>query len=132
MKLTFTTSYAENWRYSVMITLSMRDSAGNQVDYRSVEDTPLPIGSAAIGAPEGWVRRREVSVEFAPCHSVRFYLYLLPSVLPETTTLAGVENTFKAKVTITDGDKELFCDRPQINCFGGCGKEYIVQLCSAN
>ena len=77
MKLTFTTSYAENWRYSVMITLSMRDSAGNQVGYRSVEDTPLPIGSAAIGAPEGWVRRREVSVEFDPCHSVRFYLYLL-------------------------------------------------------
>ena len=128
MKLTFTTSYAENWRYSVMITLSMRDSAGNQVGYRSVEDTPLPIGSADIAAPEGWVRRREVSVEFDPCHSVRFYLYLLPSVLPETTTLAGVENTFKAKVVITDGDKELFCDRPLINCFGGCGKDYIVNF----
>ena len=128
MKLTFTTYYAENWRYSVMITLSMRDSAGNQVGYRSVEDTPLPVGGADIAAPEGWVRRREVSVEFDPCHSVRFYLYLLPSVLPEATTLAGVETTFKAKVTITDGSEELFCDRLQINCFGGCGKEYIVNF----
>ena len=128
MKLTFTTSYAENWRYSVMITLSMRDGAGNQVGYHSVEDSPLPVGSSAIEAPKGWVRLREVTLEFEPCASVRFYLYLLPSVLPETTTLAGVENTFKAKLSIIDGDSELFCDRPHINCFGGCGKEYIVNF----
>ena len=128
MKLSLTTSYAENWRYNIMVTLSMRDSAGEQVGYRSVEDSPLPMGSDEASAPAGWVRRREVELEFGQCNSVRFYVYLLPTVLPETTTLASAKTSFPLKVEISEAGKTLFAEKIEVNCFGGCGKEFVVEL----
>ena len=126
--LRLTTSYAENWRYNIMLTLSMRNSEGAQVGYRSAEDSPLPVGSNSESAPEGWTRRREVSVEFSECHSVRFYLYFLPNSLPQTTTLAGFKTEFAVQVKILKGTEEVFADKLMVNSFGGCGKEYVVQM----
>ncbi|MBQ9137840.1 MAG: hypothetical protein IJX65_04300 [Alistipes sp.] len=126
--LQLTTSYAENWRYNIMVTLSLRNEAGEQTGYHSVEDSPLPIDSNSDHAPEGWLRRRHVSLNFESCHSVRFYIYLLPNSLPPTTTLAGVATTFPLQVRILKGEEELFSDKLNVNCFGGCGKEYIKNL----
>ena len=126
--LRLTTSYAENWRYNIMLTLSMRNSEGVQVGYRSAEDSPLPVGSNSESAPEGWTRRREVSVEFDECHSVRFYVYFLPNSLPQTTTLAGFKTEFAVQVKILKGTEEVFADKLMVNSFGGCGKEYVVQM----
>ena len=43
--LNLTTSYAESWRYNIMVTLAMLDSNGEQVGYHSTEDSPLPVGT---------------------------------------------------------------------------------------
>ena len=72
--LQLTTSYAENWRYNIMITLSLRNEMGEQVGYHSIEDSPLPMDSNSDAAPEGWTRRREVEIIFEQCHSIRFYV----------------------------------------------------------
>ena len=128
MKLTLTTSYAENWRYNIMVTLAMLNEAGEQVGYHSAEDSPLPVGADSSEAPEGFVRRREVTIEFERSAKVRFYIYLLPNSLPENTTLAGVETTFPLQVRITDGEKSIFTEKLEVNRFGGCGKEYIVGI----
>lgn len=125
--LSLTTSYAENWRYNIMVTLAMLDSNGEQVGYHSADDSPLPVGTNSSEAPEGFVRRREVKIEFESCSSVRFYVYLLPNSLPEDTTLAGIETTFPLQVKITSGDKSIFSEKLEVNRFGGCGKEYIVK-----
>ena len=106
----------------------MRDKEGNQVGYHSTEDSPLPVGSNSDSAPEGWLRRREVALGFEQCHSVRFYVYILPNSLPPTTTLAGFECAFALQVKILRGDEEVFADKLMVNCFGGCGKEYIVTM----
>ena len=126
--LRLTTSYAENWRYNIMVTLSMRDKEGDQVGYHSVEDSPLPVGSNSDSAPESWQRRREVTLDFEQCHSVRFYIYLLPNSLPPTTTLAGFATEFAMQVKILKGSEEIFTDKLMVNSFGGCGKEYIVTM----
>lgn len=126
MKLTLTTSYAESWRYNIMVTLAMLDKNGEQVGYHSAEESPLPVGSNSSEAPEGFVRRREVSIEFESCEKVRFYIYLLPNSLPEDTTLAGVQTTFPLQIKLTDGSKSIFAEKLEVNRFGGCGKEYIV------
>ena len=126
--LSLTTSYAENWRYNIMVTLAMLDDNGEQVGYHSTENSPLPVGSNSSEAPEGFVRRREVKIEFGSCSSVRFYVYLLPNSLPEDTTLAGVETTFPLQVKITYGNKSVFSEKLEVNRFGGCGKEYIINL----
>ncbi|MBQ7952884.1 MAG: hypothetical protein IJ286_07225 [Alistipes sp.] len=126
MKLTLTTSYAESWRYNIMVTLAMLDENGEQVGYHSAEESPLPVGSNSSEAPEGFVRRREVSIEFESCEKVRFYIYLLPNSLPEDTTLAGVQTTFPLQIKLTDGSKSIFAEKLEVNRFGGCGKEYIV------
>lgn len=128
MKLTLTTSYAENWRYNIMVTLAMLNEAGEQVGYHSAEDSPLPVGADSSEAPEGFVRRREVTLGFESCSSVRFYVYLLPNSLPEDTTLAGIPTTFPLQVRITDGEKSIFTEKLEVNRFGGCGKEYIVEI----
>ena len=128
MRLTLTTSYAENWRYNIMVTLAMLNQAGEQVGYHSAEDSPLPVGTDSSEAPEGFVRRREVTIEFERSAKVRFYIYLLPNSLPENTTLAGVETTFPLQVRITDGEKSIFTEKLEVNRFGGCGKEYIVEI----
>ena len=128
MRLTLTTSYAENWRYNIMVTLAMLNEAGEQVGYHSAEDSPLPVGADSSEAPEGFVRRREVTIEFERSAKVRFYIYLLPNSLPENTTLAGVETTFPLQVRITDGEKSIFTEKLEVNRFGGCGKEYIVGI----
>ena len=126
MKLTLTTSYAESWRYNIMVTLAMLNEDGEQVGYHSAEESPLPVGSNSSEAPEGFVRRREVSLEFESCEKVRFYIYLLPNSLPEDTTLAGVQTTFPLQIKLTDGSKSIFAEKLEVNRFGGCGKEYIV------
>ncbi|MBP3423795.1 MAG: hypothetical protein IJB23_06765 [Alistipes sp.] len=126
MKLTLTTSYAESWRYNIMVTLAVLDENGEQVGYHSAEESPLPVGSNSSEAPEGFVRRREVSIEFESCEKVRFYIYLLPNSLPEDTTLAGVQTTFPLQIKLTDGSKSIFAEKLEVNRFGGCGKEYIV------
>ena len=129
MTLTLTTSYAENWRYNIMVTLAMLDSSGEQVGYHSVENSPLPVGSESSEAPEGFTRRREVKIEFERCDKVRFYVYLLPNSLPEETTLAGVETTFPLQVKLTDSSGEtILSEKLAVNRFGGCGKEYIKEL----
>lgn len=126
MKLTLTTSYAESWRYNIMVTLAVLGENGEQVGYYSAEESPLPVGSNSSEAPEGFVRRREVSIEFESCEKVRFYIYLLPNSLPEDTTLAGVQTTFPLQIKLTDGSKSIFAEKLEVNRFGGCGKEYIV------
>ncbi|MBQ5700933.1 MAG: hypothetical protein IIV68_02290 [Alistipes sp.] len=126
--LSLTTSYAESWRYNIMITLAMLDSTGEQVGYHTAEDSPLAVGTNSSEAPEGFVRRREVKLEFEKCSSVRFYVYLLPNSLPEETTLAGVDTTFPLKVKITQGEREIFSEKLAVNRFGGCGKEYVVKM----
>ena len=126
--LQLTTSYAENWRYNIMVTLSLRNSAGEQVGYHSAEDSPLPVGSNSDSAPEGWTRRREVKIEYGECHSTRFYVYFLPNSLPQTNTLAGFKTDFAVQVKILKGTEEVFTDKLMVNCFGGCGKEYVVQM----
>ena len=126
--LSLTTSYAENWRYNIMVTLAMLDSNGGQVGYHSADDSPLPVGTNSSEAPEGFVRRREVKIEFESCSSVRFYVYLLPNSLPEDTTLAGIETTFPLQVKITSGDKSIFSEKLEVNRFGGCGKEYVIKM----
>ena len=126
MKLTLTTSYAESWRYNIMVTLAMLNEDGEQVGYHSAEESPLPVGSNSSEAPEGFVRRREVSIEFESCEKVRFYIYLLPNSLPEDTTLAGVQTTFPLQIKLTDGSKSIFTEKLEVNRFGGCGKEYVV------
>ena len=72
MRLTLTTSYAENWCYNIMVTLAMLNEAGEQVGYHSAEDSPLPVGADSSEAPEGFVRRREVTIEFERSAKVRF------------------------------------------------------------
>ena len=126
--LQLTTSYAENWRYNIMITLSLRNEMGEQVGYHSIENSPLPMDSNSDAAPEGWTRRREVEIIFEQCHSIRFYVYLLPNSLPPTTTLAGTAITFPLQVHICNGSKSIFSDKLAVNCMGGCGKEYIIEL----
>jgi hypothetical protein len=126
--LKLTTSYADNWRYNIMVTLAMLDSNGEQVGYHSVEDSPLPVGANSSEAPEGFVRRREVELAFEGCKSVRFYIYLLPNSLPEDTTLAGVETTFPLQVKLSDSKRSILSEKLEVNRFGGCGKEYIVDL----
>lgn len=126
MKLTLTTSYAESWRYNIMVTLAVLGENGEQVGYHSAEESPLPVGSNSSEAPEGFVRRREVSIEFESCEKVRFYIYMLPNSLPEDTTLAGVQTTFPLQIKLTDGSKSIFAEKLEVNRFGGCGKEYIV------
>lgn len=64
MTLSITTSYAESWRYNIMVTLAMLDRRGEQVGYHSAEESPLPVGSQSSEAPEGFVRRREIKIEF--------------------------------------------------------------------
>ena len=125
-RLLLTTSYAESWRYNILVTLSLQNSEGEQVGYCSTEDSPLPIDSNCDEAPQGWSRRRTVSLDFEPCEKVRFYIYLLPNSLPEDTTLAGVQTTFPLQIKLTDGSKSIFAEKLEVNRFGGCGKEYIV------
>ena len=50
--LNLTTSYAESWRYNIMVTLAMLDSNGEQVGYHSTEDSPLPVGTNSSEAPD--------------------------------------------------------------------------------
>ena len=127
-RLQLTTSYAENWRYNIMITLAMLDSEGNQIGYHSIEDSLLPVGANSDSAPEGWHRRREVALDFEACSRVRFYIYLLPNSLPTTTTLAGESTSFPMQLTVGRGDENLFTERLEINRFGGYGKEFVVDL----
>ena len=126
--INLTTSYAESWRYNIMVTLAMLDSNGEQVGYHSTEDSPLPVGTNSSEAPDGFSRHREVKIEFDSCSSVRFYLYVLPNSLPEDTTLAGVDITFPIQVKITRGNKKIFSEKLAVNRFGGCGKEYVVKM----
>lgn len=127
-RLLLTTSYAESWRYNILVTLSLQNSEGEQVGYCSTEDSPLPIDSNCDEAPQGWSRRRTVSLDFEPCEKVRFYIYLLPNSIPQSVTLAGEQTTFPLQVKIESGDKTLFNDKIEVNRFGGCGKEFIVSL----
>ena len=53
--LKLSTSYADNWRYNIMVTLAMLDSNGEQVGYHSADDSPLPVGTNSSEAPEGFV-----------------------------------------------------------------------------
>lgn len=129
MTLSITTSYAESWRYNIMVTLAMLDRRGEQVGYHSAEESPLPVGSQSSEAPKGFVRRREIKIEFEQCDKVRFYIYVLPNSLPEDTTLAGVETTFPLQVKLTDSSGEtILSEKLAVNRFGGCGKEYIKEL----
>ena len=126
--LQVTTSYAESWRYNIMVTLSLQNSEGEQVGYHSAEDSPLPIDANCDEAPEGWSRRRIVAIEFEPCNKVRFYVYLLPNSIPQVTTLAGEQTVFPLQIKIEKGDKILFAEKIEVNRFGGCGKEFVVEL----
>ena len=126
--LQVTTSYAESWRYNIMVTLSLQNSEGEQVGYHSAEDSPLPIDANCDEAPEGWSRRRIVAIEFEPCNKVRFYVYLLPNSIPQVTTLAGEQTVFPLQIKIEKGDKILFAEKIEVNRFGGCGKEFVVSL----
>ena len=126
--LQVTTSYAESWRYNIMVTLSLQNSEGEQVGYLSAEDSPLPIDANCDEAPEGWSRRRIVAIEFEPCNKVRFYVYLLPNSIPQVTTLAGEQTVFPLQIKIEKGDKILFSEKIEVNRFGGCGKEFVVEL----
>jgi hypothetical protein len=126
--LQVTTSYAESWRYNIMVTLSLQNSEGEQVGYHSAEDSPLPIDANCDEAPEGWSRRRIVAIEFEPCNKVRFYVYLLPNSIPQVTTLAGEQTVFPMQIKIEAGDKTIFAEKIEVNRFGGCGKEFVVEL----
>jgi hypothetical protein len=126
--LQVTTSYAESWRYNIMVTLSLQNSEGEQVGYHSAEDSPLPIDANCDEAPEGWSRRRIVAIEFEPCNKVRFYVYLLPNSIPQVTTLAGEQTVFPMQIKIEKGDKTIFAEKIEVNRFGGCGKEFVVEL----
>ena len=126
--LQVTTSYAESWRYNIMVTLSLQNSEGEQVGYHSAEDSPLPIDANCDEAPEGWSRRRIVAIEFEPCNKVRFYVYLLPNSIPQVTTLAGEQTVFPLQIKIEKGDKTIFAEKIEVNRFGGCGKEFVVEL----
>ena len=126
--LQVTTSYAESWRYNIMVTLSLQNSEGEQVGYHSAEDSPLPIDANCDKAPENWSRRRIVAIEFEPCNKVRFYVYLLPNSIPQVTTLAGEQTVFPMQIKIEKGDKTIFAEKIEVNRFGGCGKEFVVEL----
>ena len=111
-----------------MVTLSLQNSEGEQVGYHSAEDSPLPIDANCDKAPEGWSRRRIVAIEFEPCNKVRFYVYLLPNSIPQVTTLAGEQTVFPMQIKIEKGDKTIFAEKIEVNRFGGCGKEFVVEL----
>ena len=123
--LTLTTSYAESWRYNIMVTLAMLSEDGEQVGYHSADNSPLPIGSNCEEAPEGWVRRREIKLEFGECHKVRLYVYVLPNSLPATTTLAGEQTTFPLQLKLSNSSTEFLNEKWEVNRFGGCGREVV-------
>lgn len=126
--LTLTTSYAENWRYNILVTLSIQNSEGEQVGFHSIEDSPLPLGNQNQSAPEGFLRQRRVEVEFEPCDKIRLYVYILPNSLPETTTLKGIKTTFPLQVKIACPEKVYLSEKWEINRFGGCGREVVLSL----
>lgn len=127
-RLEFATTYAQSWRYNIIITCAMLDDSGEQCGYISAEDSPLPVGSNAEEAPEGFNRHRAVSVEVGSCHKVRFYIYVLPNSLPEKSELVGEKMTFPAQVKIYRGQEVIFDQRWEINRYGGCGTERVVEL----
>lgn len=127
-RLEITTSHSENWRYNIMVTLSMRDSAGEQCGYHTVEDSPFEVGTNSENPPEEFVRRREISLDFEKCSSVRFIIYMLPNSLPQIKSLEGADISFPIQIKIVNGENKVFAEKIEVNRFGGCGVERIVEL----
>ncbi len=109
-----------------MVTLALLNDKDEQIAFHATEDSPLPVGSNSDTAPEGFVRRREVTLPFEKCHKVRFYIYLLPNSLPTTTTLAGTKTTFPIQIKVCDKERVYLSEKWDVNRFGGCGREVFV------
>ena len=126
--LRITTSYAENWRYNIMLTCALKNEADEQVGFFSAEDSILPISTNSTTPPDGFVRQRVVERDFGPCHSIDLCLYLLPNSLPETKTLKGEKLSSPIKISILKDGETLFTEKWEVNRFGGIGKEQTIVI----
>lgn len=107
--------YAEWSRYRVEMLCAALDAEGERVGFTSASDRE-----------ESKASTDPLTLETAPCHHARLFLYVIPHTLPVETRIEATP-PFEVKVRIFCNDRPLRTDRYAVNQWGGLSVEVLLQ-----
>ena len=111
-------SFAELWRYNIAIVVAGFDADGEQLEVKSKQSHIADVGANLKGAPEGYSRRRSLSVETSPCESVEVLIYIIPHTLPSVKDIADAEQ-FNIHIKVSKGGQTLHDAKHLVNQWAG-------------
>ncbi len=111
-------SFAELWRYNIAIVVAGFDADGEQLEVKSKQSHIADVGANLKSAPEGYSRRRSLSVETSPCESVEVLIYIIPHTLPSAKDIADAK-PFNIHVTVSRGERSIHDAQHSVNQWSG-------------
>lgn len=115
-------SFAELWRYNVVVEYGGFDVAGGRVCFASAQSIIAPVGSALKQAPDEPRHPRELTVETGPCDSIAAYVYVIPNTLPLQREVQECR-AFDLRVRVAADGETIYDAVHKVNQWGGASIE---------
>ncbi len=115
-------SFAELWRYNVVVECGGFDAAGARICFASAQSVIAPVGSALTQAPAEPRHPRELTVGTEPCDSIAAYIYVIPNTLPISREVQECR-AFDLKVRVAADGDTVYDAVHKVNQWGGASIE---------
>lgn len=115
-------SYAELWRYNMVVMGGGFDAKGERVDFASVRSEIAPVGSNLSEAPEGVDKSRRLSITLNDSENIAAYVYLIPHTLPLNRDIEATQ-PFDLKVEVLRDKESIYKSTHKINQWSGASIE---------
>lgn len=115
-------SFAELWRYNMVVECGGFDAAGERVCFASARSVIAPVGAALKSEPAEPRHPRELSVTTEACESIAAYIYVIPNTLPLSREVQDCR-AFDLKVRVTADGETVYDAAHKVNQWGGASIE---------
>lgn len=115
-------SYAELWRYNMVVMGGGFDAKGERVDFASVRSEIAPVGTNLSEAPEGVDKSRRLSITLNDSENIAAYVYLIPHTLPLNRDIEATQ-PFDLKVEVLRDKESIYKATHKINQWSGASIE---------
>lgn len=120
--ITLRSTYAELWRYNVVVECGGFDGAGQRLCFASAQSIIAPVGSGLRKAPAEPVHPRSLKVATEPCDSIAAYIYVIPNTLPLSREVSDCA-PFDLKVRVEADGEAIYDTVHKVNQWGGASIE---------
>lgn len=115
-------SYAELWRYNIIVMGGGFNADGERVDFSSERSEIAPVGSNLSEAPEGTDKSRRLAITLNDSESIAAYVYLIPHTLPINRAIEATQ-PFDLKVEVLRDKEAIYKVTHKINQWSGASIE---------